>query len=209
MIPSLVEKSKKGRSSLRGGPRPQGFRVGEEAARLPGSRGVPKAQRDECPQLWLRNDLMTKIIRLSADTKESWEPQPARELSLSIHPKTGQVADYRSVTSPPQSSCELCPPGHSLKKWPGGDELLTKVRALLATLNNALVAGPSGRLTSTGYLSLVHEAFRQASRPGIDTGSWVPGNSSQPRSRGLPDSTWAKRVGNGWSQSAWKLGQPG
>jgi len=75
--------------------------------------GVPKAQRDECPQPSLRNDLMTKIIRLSADTKVFHEPQPAAGAVSLSEPKTDQEADYRSVTYAPQSSCGLCPPGHS------------------------------------------------------------------------------------------------
>ncbi len=43
-----------------------------------GRGGVPRAQRDEFPQLALHKGLMTKKIRLCADTKDRRDPRPAR-----------------------------------------------------------------------------------------------------------------------------------
>ncbi len=104
-------------------PTTQGSSVG--GSPQAGNGRVPKVQRDDFPAAPVLNDFMTKKIRLSADTKESRQPHPARgPISLS-EPKTGQEADYRSVTYTLPRSCGSCPPGHSLKKWPGGDELLT------------------------------------------------------------------------------------
>jgi hypothetical protein len=101
-------------------------RLQRRRSRQAGNGRVPKVPRDDFPQLPLLNDFMTKQIRLSADTKESRQPHPSAGGSVSLsEPKTGQEADYRSVTYTPQRSCGSCPPGHSLKKWPGGDELLT------------------------------------------------------------------------------------
>src|SRR6266849_7849730 len=69
---------------------------------------------------------MTKQIRLSADTKVFHEPHPTHEPSPSRCQKLARRADCPAVTSTPQSSCGLCPPGYSLKKWPRGVELFTR-----------------------------------------------------------------------------------
>ena len=112
-------------------------RLQRRRGRQAGNGRVPRYREAIFPQLPLLNDFMTKKIRLSADTKESRQPHPARgPVSLS-EPKTGQEADYRSVTYTPPRSCGSCSPGHSLKKWPGGDELLTR-RGV------ASVASPTG-----------------------------------------------------------------
>src|SRR5438132_977249 len=101
-------------------PKTQGSKRRRSRQAGQGARGgVPRAQRDECPQPSLDNDLMTRKIRLSADAKESREPQPAAAAASLSETKTDQEADYQSVTCTPQRSCGLCSPGHSLKKWPG------------------------------------------------------------------------------------------
>src|SRR5260370_16166890 len=107
-------------------PTTQGFSVGVPGRLARG--GVPRAQRDEFPQLPLPNDLMTKKIRLCADTKESREPHPAAGAVSLSDPKTDQEAINRFVTRTPQSICAPSPPGHSLKKWPGGEEVPHQAR---------------------------------------------------------------------------------